>query len=107
MGSLLTGPDEKSETTETVPYPSGERCCYPILVRKGGPLADTSDTEQQEQTPYPAFPPASIENAHVIRSTHRARHAGASNGSAKYCASRTTLPAWNSMMLTVLKGRPP
>jgi hypothetical protein len=44
--------------------------------------------------------------AHVIRSTHWARHAGGSNGSAKYCVSRTTLPAWNSMMLTVLMRRP-
>jgi hypothetical protein len=36
-----------------------------------------------------------------IRSTHRARHAGASNGSAKYCISRATLSPLNSMMLTV------
>jgi len=36
-----------------------------------------------------------------IRSTHRARHAGASNGSAKYCVSRATLSPLNSMMLTV------
>ena len=34
-----------------------------------------------------------------------ARHAGGSNGSAKYCVSRTTFPAWNSMMLTVSKRR--
>jgi hypothetical protein len=47
-----------------------------------------------------------IHNSHVIRSTQWARHAGGSNGSAKYCVSRTTLPAWNSMMLTVLMGRP-
>jgi hypothetical protein len=36
-----------------------------------------------------------------IRSTHRARHAGASNGSAKYCVSRATWSPVNSMMLTV------
>jgi hypothetical protein len=47
-----------------------------------------------------------LEGAHVIRSTKRARHAGGSNGSAKYCVSRTTLAAWNSMMLTVLTRRP-
>ena len=47
-----------------------------------------------------------IHNSHVIRSTQWARHAGGSNGSAKYCVSRTTLPAWNSMMLTVLMRRP-
>lgn len=34
-------------------------------------------------------------------STHWARHAGASKGSAKYCVSCTTLPSRNSMMLTV------
>ena len=42
-----------------------------------------------------------IHNSHVIRSTHRARHVGATNGSAKYCVSRATLPSLNSMMLTV------
>ncbi len=36
----------------------------------------------------------------------RARHAGASNGSAKYCVSRATFPSRNSMMLTVGTGRP-
>jgi hypothetical protein len=44
--------------------------------------------------------------AHVIRSTHWARQAGGSKGSAKYCVSRATLPPRNSMMLTVLTGRP-
>ncbi len=44
--------------------------------------------------------------AHVIRSTHWARQLGGSNGSAKYCVSCSTLPAWNSMMLTVLTRRP-
>src|ERR1700733_3057863 len=38
---------------------------------------------------------------HAIRSTHCARHAGATNGSAKYCVSRATLSPRNSMMLTV------
>ena len=42
-----------------------------------------------------------IHNSHVIRSTHWARHAGATNGSAKYCVSRATLLSLNSMMLTV------
>ena len=50
--------------------------------------------------------PPPPKQTHVIRSTHWARHAGGSNGSAKYCVSRTTLPAWNSMMLTVLTRRP-
>src|SRR5215469_18138847 len=36
-----------------------------------------------------------------IRSAHWARNAGATNGSAKYCVSRTTLSPLNSMMLTV------
>ena len=45
-------------------------------------------------------------HTHAIRSTHWARHAGGSNGSAKYCVSRATLPAWSSMMLTVLTRRP-
>jgi hypothetical protein len=35
-----------------------------------------------------------------------ARHAGASNGSAKYCVSCATFPSRNSMMLTVGTGRP-
>jgi hypothetical protein len=55
---------------------------------------------------FPGGGQCPIHNSHVIRSTHWARHAGGSNGSAKYCVSRTTLPAWNSMMLTVLMGRP-
>jgi len=38
---------------------------------------------------------------HTIRCTHWLRHAGASNGSAKYCVSCTTFPFLNSMMLTV------
>ena len=36
-----------------------------------------------------------------IRSTHCARQALASKGSAKYCVSRATLSPLNSMMLTV------
>jgi hypothetical protein len=36
-----------------------------------------------------------------IRSTHCARQALASKGSAKYCVSRATLSALNSIMLTV------
>jgi hypothetical protein len=36
-----------------------------------------------------------------IRSTHWARQALASKGSAKYCVSRATLSPLNSMMLTV------
>ncbi len=39
-----------------------------------------------------------------IRSTHGARHALASKGSAKYCVSRATLSPLNSMMLTVWEG---
>ena len=35
------------------------------------------------------------------RSTHWARQAGASNGSAKYCVSCVTFPSPNSMILTV------
>jgi len=35
-----------------------------------------------------------------------ARHAGASNGSAKYCVSCATFPSRNCMMLTVGTGRP-
>jgi len=34
-----------------------------------------------------------------------ARHAGGSNGSAKYCVSWTTSPFLNSIMLTVEPGR--
>jgi hypothetical protein len=41
-----------------------------------------------------------------IRSTHCARDAGATNGSAKYCVSRATLLSLNSMMLTVYDGLP-
>jgi len=43
---------------------------------------------------------------HGFASRQRARHTGASNGSAKYCVSRATLPSRNSMMLTVGTGRP-
>lgn len=38
---------------------------------------------------------------YAIGSTHCARHAGAVNGSAKYCVSWDTLSPLNSMMLTV------
>src|SRR5258705_14453 len=38
---------------------------------------------------------------HEIRSTHCAREAPGSNGSAKYWVSRATFPSRNSMMLTV------
>jgi len=47
-----------------------------------------------------------LDGAHVTSSTHWARQARGSNGSAKYCVSRTTLPAWNSIMLTVLTRCP-
>ena len=42
---------------------------------------------------FPGGGQCPIHNAHVNPSTHWARHAGGSNGSAKYCVSRTTLPA--------------
>ena len=38
---------------------------------------------------------------YAIGSTHCVRHAGAVNGSAKYCVSWDTLSLLNSMMLTV------
>ena len=38
---------------------------------------------------------------YAIGSTHCLRHAGAMNGSAKYCVSWDTLSPLNSMMLTV------
>ncbi len=47
-----------------------------------------------------------LEGAHVTTSTHRVRQAGGSNGSAKYCVSRMTLPSRNSIMLTVLTRCP-
>ena len=57
--------------------------------------------------PSPLSPTATIqEPAHVERSTHCSRQEGGSNGCAKYCVSRATLPASNSMMLTVCTGRP-
>jgi hypothetical protein len=46
------------------------------------------------------------QRSHVDRSTHLARHAGGSKGSAKYWVSCATLPESNSMMLTVWNGRP-
>lgn len=36
-----------------------------------------------------------------IDGTNSRRHAGAGNGSAKYCVPWTTFPAWNSIILTV------
>src|ERR1700722_9719967 len=47
----------------------------------------------------------SVTARHAPCCTHFFRHAGASNGSAKYCVSCTTLPSRNSMMLTVNAGR--
>jgi hypothetical protein len=50
---------------------------------------------------FPGYGQRPIHDSRVIRSTHWARHTGATNGSAKYCVSRATLPSLNSMMLTV------
>jgi hypothetical protein len=49
---------------------------------------------------------ARLSPGQLFVSRQRARHAGASNGSAKYWVSRATFPSRNSMMLTVGTGRP-
>jgi hypothetical protein len=80
--------------------------CACADTQHSGRLVTTSVEQQERSTRLRDWSNLYSKGAHVIRSTHRARHAGGSNGSAKYCVSRTTLPAWNSMMLTVLKRRP-
>jgi hypothetical protein len=80
--------------------------CACADTQHSGRLLTTSVEQLECSTRLRDWSNLCSKGAHVIRSTHRARHAGGSNGSAKYCVSRTTLPAWNSIMLTVLKGRP-
>ena len=80
--------------------------CACADTQHSGRLVTTSVEQLERSTRLRDWSNLCSKGAHVIRSTHWARHAGGSNGSAKYCVSRTTLPAWNSMILTVLTRRP-
>ena len=69
--------------------------CLQFDGETGRPARGTVSAQTAPTCPSISYPGVSIS------STHWARHAGAGNGSAKYCVSRATLPSLNSMTLTV------